>query len=121
MSLQILLKKSTCKPGELLKWDVVWEFDSTPSKLTIEISWQTSGKGTDDAEAVFYEDWSTDSATGKRSFEYLLPRGPISVRGNLVSIDWSLECTSQRPDDSDTRPFVLSLLDRPVQLSQLLD
>ena len=121
MSLQILLKKSTCKPGELLKWTVVWEFDSTPSKLSIEISWRTCGKGTDDSETVFSEEWSPDSATGERSFEYQMPRGPLSVRGNLVTIGWSIECKSKRPDDQDTMPFVLSHLDRPVQLCQLID
>lgn len=116
MSLQILLKKSTCRPGELLKWAVEWEFDSTPSKITVEISWTTSGKGTDDSEKVFAEDWTPDSATGQRSFEFQLPRGPISVQGNLVSIGWQIECTSHQPKAQDTETFVISHIDKPVRL-----
>jgi len=120
MSLQILLKKSIYRPGELLKWAVEWEFDSTPSKITVEVSWTTSGKGTDDSENVFTEDWTPDSATGQRTFEYQLPRGPISVRGNLVSINWQIECTSHHPKAQDQEPFVLSHMDKPVQLSSAI-
>jgi len=117
MSLQILLKKSTCRPGELLKWDVEWEFDSAPSKINVQISWRTAGKGTDDSENVFTEDWTPDSATGQRSFEFQMPRGPISVQGNLVSIDWQIECTGHDPKADDKIPFVLSHIGKPVQLS----
>ena len=117
MSLQILLNKSTCRPGELLKWSVEWEFFSTPSKINVNISWRTSGKGTDDSEKVFTEDWTPDSTASQRSFEYQLPRGPISVQGNLVSIDWQVECTCNDPKAHDKEPFVLSHIDKPVQLS----
>ncbi len=121
MSLQILRKQSVCRPGALLKWVVAWEFDLVPTSLTIEISWRTSGKGTEDSETVFSEQWSPGSAVGERSFEYALPRGPISVRGNLFSIDWQIACKSNGPDESEVMPFVLSHLDQPVRLEQVSD
>jgi len=98
-------------------WAVEWEFDSTPSQINVEISWTTSGKGTDDSETVFTEDWNPNSAAGQRRFEYQLPRGPISVQGNLVSIDWQIECTSHHPKAHDEKPFILSHIGKPVQLS----
>ena len=120
MSLRILLTKTTCRPGMLLKWAVEWDFDSTPSKINVNISWRTSGKGTDDSGKVFTEDWTPDSVSGQRGFEHQLPRGPISVRGNLISIDWQIECTSNHPKADDKMSFVLSHIDKPVQLSSLI-
>ncbi len=100
----------------MLNGIVHWDFDSTPSKLTLEVSWQTSGKGTDDCETVFSEDWSPDSKSGERKLQFQLPRGPISVQGNLINIDWKIECTSKCPNDDWSMPLVLSHLTEPVRL-----
>jgi hypothetical protein len=119
MSLQIKLDASVIRPGELLKGLVAWDFDSVPNEIELEVSWQTSGKGTDDSDIAFEENWSPDSKSGERSFEFQMPRGPISVQGNLISIGWQVKCTSERPAATCSRPFVLSQLDRPVRLSPL--
>ena len=116
MTLQITLENSNCRPGQLLSGTVVWQFDSPPSKLTLEVSWQTAGKGTDDSETAFTEDWSPGSNSGERKFQFQLPRGPISVQGNLIAIEWQVECTSKRPKATCAMPFVLSHLDQPIRL-----
>ena len=116
MTLQIKFDNSVCRPGQLLVVTVVWEFDTTPSKLTLELSWRTSGKGTDDCETVYSEYWSPDSKSGEKELQIQLPRGPISVQGTLISIGWQLECTSKRPSESNIRSLVLSQLDQPIRL-----
>lgn len=100
----------------MLDVKVVWEFDSPPSQWTLELSWRTSGKGTDDSEVVFSENCSPDSKSGEKEFQIQMPRGPISVQGTLISIDWQFECTSKRPSASILSPFVLSQLDQPIRL-----
>jgi hypothetical protein len=120
MSLQIKLEATVIRPGELLKGLVAWDFDSVPNKMELEISWQTSGKGTDDSDIVFEEEWSPDTKNGERSFQFQMPRGPISVQGNLISIGWQVECTSDRPSSTITMPFVLSQIDVPVRLSPVI-
>ena len=120
MTLQIQLENSRCLPGQMLQGSVSWEFDSTPKQLTLQVSWNTSGKGTDDSETVFTEDWSPDSKSGQKGFQFQLPRGPISVQGNLINIGWEIECTSKRPKDSCTMPFELSHLTEPIRLSPVL-
>ncbi len=117
MTLQIKLKTSVYRPGQLLDGTVIWEFDSPPSKLTLELSWRTSGKGTDDSETVYSENWSPDSKSGEKEFQIQLPRGPISVQGTLISIGWQIECTSKRPNASILAPLVLSPLDQPIRLA----
>ena len=120
MSLQIKLEASDIRPGHWLKGMVVWDFDSVPSKIELDVSWQTSGKGTDDLDVVFEEEWSPDAKSGERSFQCQIPRGPISVQGNLISIGWQVECTSKRPNATITVPFVLSQIQGPVLLSSLI-
>ncbi len=119
MTLRITLDETKCQPGQLLNASVLWAFDSPPSKLTLELSWHTTGKGAEDSETVFTQNWTPDSNTGEKSFSIQLPRGPISVRGNLISIDWQLECTSQRPKETCTMPFVLSHMKKRVQLTPI--
>ena len=116
MTLQIKLENSVCRPGQMLDVTVVWEFDSPPSKLTLELSWRTSGKGTDDSETVYSENWSPVSKSGEKEFQIQLPRGPISVQGNLISIGWQIECTCKRPSASIISSLVLSQLDQPIRL-----
>ena len=120
MTLEIKLENSCCFPGQILVGTVVWNFDSPPAKLTLELTWQTSGKGTDDSETVYSDDWSPDSNSGEKKFQIKLPRGPISVQGNLISIGWSIECTSKRPNATSTKPFVLSHLNQPIRLDPVI-
>ena len=120
MTLQIKLENSVCRPGQRLDGTVVWKFDSPPSKLTLELSWRTSGKGTDDSETVYSENWSPDSNSGEKKFQIQLPRGPISVHGTLISIGWQIECTSKRPSASMIAPLVLSQLDQPIRLAAVV-
>ncbi len=116
MTVRIKLDNSNCRPGQMVNPCVVWEFESTPSKLVLELSWQTSGKGTDDSETVFTESFAPDANSGERTFSIALPRGPISVRGNLISIEWQLKCTSNRPSETCVMPIGLSHIDEPVRL-----
>ena len=120
MTLQIKLENSVCRPGLLLDVTVVWEFDTPPSKLTLELSWRTSGKGTEDSETVYSEKWSPDSKSGKKELQIQLPRGPISVQGTLISIGWQLECTSKQPNASIIASLVLSQLDQPIRLTAVV-
>ena len=120
MSLQIKLEASDIRPGQWLKGSVVWDFDSVPSKIELEVSWQTSGKGTDDSDMVFEEEWTPGTKSGERSFHCEMPRGPISVQGNLISIGWQVECSSNRPNATIKVPFVLSQIEGPVRLSSLI-
>ncbi len=119
MTLRIQLDSSHCGPGQLLSACVVWGCESIPSNILLELTWQTSGKGTDDSETVFKESFKPLSESGEKTFQIALPRGPISVRGNLISIEWQLTCTSKHPNESCVMPIVLSHLDDPVRLTAI--
>lgn len=119
MTMQIKLDDTKCRPGQLMNASVVWDLGATTSDLMLEVTWQTAGKGTDDSETIFSESWTPDSPSGEKSFQIQLPRGPISVQGGLISIQWQIQFTRKRTKETNTVPFVLSHLEGPVQLVSL--
>ena len=119
MTLKIKTDKTCCFPGSNLNAAVLWEFDPIPSKISIELVWQTSGKGTDDSETVFKEEWSPESKSGEKQFVIEVPRGPISVLGNLISIEWTLRVSCKKPKEEFSLPIIISHLgDRQIELYQ---
>jgi hypothetical protein len=120
VTLRIKLSESNCQPSQVLEVAAEWDFESIPYKLIIEMLWQTSGKGSDDSETVFSETWSPNDQSGSKNFTITLPRGPISVRGNLISVQWQFKLTSKRPSEVQLYPFVLSHVREVVQLSSLV-
>ena len=117
MPLRLELKNSDCRPGNMIDLSVHWESESIPSQMTLQMGWRTTGKGTEDSETVYEESWTPESNSGEKKLRIQLPRGPLSIRGNLVSIAWQFECHSKRPDESCARPFDLSHMDEPVWLT----
>ena len=116
MAIQIQLDKSNLQPGESLAGSVHWDFATEPTLLTLEVYWETAGKGTGDSETLLSEEWKPDSKKGDKRFQWPLPRGPISVQGNLVSIRWVVQCTSKRPKESAEVTFILSHLGSYIRL-----
>jgi hypothetical protein len=119
MAIQLKLDKTSLQPEEVLAATVAWEFDTIPSSLKLELLWETSGKGTEDSEIVHTENWKPDAKQGERRFSIPLPRGPLSVQGNLIAIRWYVACTSKKPNSEIKVPFVLSHLNRVVRLKSV--
>lgn len=116
MAIQIKLDNSNPGPGGILSGVVLWQFETQPRELTLDVSWETSGKGTGDSDIVHTEEWLPDNKKGEKRFQFTLPRGPISVQGNLISIRWIVECTSEKPDEECSVSFVLSHMPSYVRL-----
>lgn len=119
MSIQIQLEKYSFAPGEKLGGLVSWAFDKVPPLLTLELAWETTGKGSTDGETVHSEEWKPDSPKGSKAFSFQLPRGPISVQSKLISIQWNLECSSKRPESSALASIVISHMERVVRLESV--
>jgi len=68
-------------------------------RLVVEVGWQTSGKGDRD------QGWIVQEIAGAGSlepgavhpFECELPLGPVTYRGHLLKIDWSVRARIDRP------------------------
>ncbi|MBU6238066.1 MAG: hypothetical protein KGQ51_09555 [Planctomycetes bacterium] len=105
-------------PGEYLHAHVQWDLDPPPRAIYLELRWDTEGKGTSDSEAVAEETWSGVPARGNQTWSLKLPRGPLSLSGHLIRIEWSLRC---RADGREMNPvaFTISPTRQPIQLTRI--
>ena len=78
-------------PGDNVSGRVVWHLDAPAEAVELRLFWHTSGKGTEDVEIV--DELRIDAAgtSGERSFAFLLPLGPYSFSGSLITLAWALE------------------------------
>lgn len=107
-------------PGEYLQAHVQWDFDLPPRAIHLELRWDTEGKGTSDSEVVAEETWSGVPARGNQTWSLTLPRGPMSLNGHLIRIQWTLRC---RADGHEMYPVSLTISPtrQPVQLSTVTE
>ncbi|MDZ4852420.1 MAG: hypothetical protein SGI77_24290 [Pirellulaceae bacterium] len=107
------------RPGNVLSGRIVWELSKTPRSISASLSWSTEGKGDEDGESSIQQTWTPSSPTGTQAFQWQLPRGPISLEGTLIRIQWLIECVSESPDEEVVVPLVISHLKCPVRLSKV--
>ncbi len=105
------------RPGGILTGRIVWELSQTPREIEAYLAWATEGKGDEDGDMVVEQTWIPSAASGIQPFRWQLPRGPLSLDGNLIRIRWSIECSTTKPDEDTTVPIILSHLQRPIVLT----
>jgi hypothetical protein len=105
-------------PGEYLQAHVQWDLDLPPRAIYLELRWDTEGKGTSDSGAIAEETWSGVPARGNQTWSLKLPRGPLSLNGYLIQIQWTLHC---RADGREMNPVTLTISPsrRPIQLTHI--
>jgi hypothetical protein len=107
---------SAYRPGSYLSGRIVWDMGQAPSSIEASLSWSTEGKGDDEGDSVIEQTWYPTTEAGTQAFRWELPRGPLSLDATLIRIHWSIECSTQEPNEECARPIILSPLDRPIIL-----
>jgi hypothetical protein len=79
------------KPSETVELMAAWNLTETPQSLAILLSWWTSGKGTPDAAAVSSQAIAPRGPKGEKQVGVVLPDGPYSFSGKLISLRWKVE------------------------------
>jgi hypothetical protein len=77
-------------PGQVLTGRVSWSEPKAPGQVRMELAWATIGKGTTDSRVTHAWECEAPLPEGQASFSLTLPRGPLSYRGRLMSIEWEL-------------------------------
>jgi hypothetical protein len=93
LKIELRDSKSVYPPGGMVRGGVRWNLQSNPESLELSLLWYTSGKGTQDAGVVETLKWETPGASGSKDFSFVLPSGPYSFSGTLISLIWALELT----------------------------
>jgi hypothetical protein len=103
------------RPGSIIRGRVFWEQPSVPKEFCLRLYWLTEGKGDEDSETAIEQKWKPTVESGSVDFQWELPRGPLSAKGRLIRIGWTLEAESKKPDEVLSRDLILSPLDRHLQ------
>lgn len=79
------------EPGEEVFWLVHWELDQPVEALEMRLIWHTQGKGTRDISLAWSHRWERPNLVGDETLAMVLPEGPYTFSGKLISLSWRLE------------------------------
>jgi hypothetical protein len=108
--------KTAFAPGEQIEGRIEWNLDANPTAIELSLLWYTSGKGTRDVGVCGTHRVEHPGSLGSEGFSFLLPPGPYSFSGTLISLIWTLELTSTPGDETVRREIVLSPTGREIAL-----
>lgn len=110
-------------PGDEVKGRV--SGSSGPSdkaeKFTVNLMWQTRGKGTVDTKVVASADFTAAGIADGGRFSFRIPDdGPYSLAGRLLSIMWQVELrASKRKEVLASASFIVSPTGQEIAISEV--
>ncbi len=96
------------QPGAEVSGRVSWTLSKEPKRVTINLMWQTEGKGTQDLEVVESREFEVYDKIGDEAFSFTLPLAPYSCSGQLLSICWALEAFVKSGKDDCRYEIILA-------------
>ena len=106
-TLKINLEDTKTTPRSEIHGSYSWKFSKEPSPLELRLFWYTEGKGTEDSEVISTKDLHPNQREGEAAFNFILPEGPLTYRGKLISILWAIELFDTNTDDFTRAEFEL--------------
>jgi hypothetical protein len=82
------------RPGDQIEGSASWNLPSPPTSVEIRLVWFTRGKGTPDISVVETQLVANPASMGDTAFRFLLPDGPHSFSGKLISLLWTVEAVA---------------------------
>jgi hypothetical protein len=83
------------EPGSRISGTIEWKLDTPPKHVELRLFWFTKGAGDQDVKIVdemrVDQNEASVESYGRKQFSFLLPSGPFSFSGKLVSLIWALE------------------------------
>ena len=121
-SLQVELAdgKTKYRPGEAVEGVAFWELEAPPKSVEVRLFWRTEGKGTNDVQIVQAFPEPGTGPRDRRPFRFVLPPGPYSVSGTLVSIVWGVELVTEPSGESASVEITVSPTGEEIRLQKVL-
>ena len=117
---QVECDKKAYMPGEIITGRVMWFCSKAPTAILVDLSWQTSGRGTTDKGKVHSEKIPCSTEKGEASFQLQIPQEcPPSYSGSLVSVLWNVNCSadiSWAIDPKSSQTIVISHTESPLTI-----
>jgi hypothetical protein len=105
-------------PCETIRGTIEWNLAENPRGLDLSLFWYTIGKGTRDVGLVESRHFDSPGAYGSKEFSFVLPHGPYSFSGKLISLVWALELTCTPGTETIRREFTLSPTGQEIVLGE---
>jgi len=108
--LRINLKdeNSAFQPGRELTGTASWQLERGARELELRLFWFTRGRGTEDAGVVQTIRFEHPLNEETRPFHFVLPEGPYSFSGKLISLVWALELIVEPSKEVVRREIVVA-------------
>lgn len=110
--------RTNFSPRERIAGSVSWNLDHDVPSLQLRLFWFTRGKGTQDVSLINQIQIDVNARSGRQSFEFVLPDGPYSFSGRLISLIWGLELVTPKAKQSQRVEFVLAPGGKEIELGE---
>ena len=91
LQLETVDRRREYAPGEQLELDVAWQLLEPGEAIEVRLVWYTVGKGDQDLSVVDSERIDDPPLYDRRRCTFVLPEGPYSFSGRLISLVWCVE------------------------------
>ncbi|MFN7732764.1 MAG: hypothetical protein ACK5OB_12730 [Pirellula sp.] len=125
IALQLDRADGVYAPGETMIVTARWRSGVTVDYMECAVEWSTEGKGDSNGDAVAEEIWDDLQSVHSVEWKVVLPRGPLSVQGQLLSIVWAVHCDAQiegdRSEETQEIQFTLTHGREPLVLNKVAE
>ena len=108
LSIVLHEERTVFAPHETVRGAIEWSLNKAPCSLDLSLFWYTTGKGTRDIGVAETSRFDDPGRVGSRDFSFMLPQGPYSFSGKLVSLIWAIELTCSPGSETIRREITLS-------------
>lgn len=119
LELELDGQKTRYRPGETLGGVASWGLDEAPRSVEVRLYWRTEGAGIVDVETVLSVKFEGAGLSDRRPFSIVLPAGPYSLKGTLVSIVWGVEMVVEPKGEAASVEITISPTGEPVRLGAI--
>ncbi len=108
--------RSWAAPGSEVGGRIVWVLDEPAESLEIRFLWYTEGRGTRDVGVVERRNLQGTGREGERSFRFVIPPGPYSFQGRLITLRWVVEAEARPGGAVVAEPLIVAPTPVPVDI-----
>jgi hypothetical protein len=84
-------------PGQTMEGTISWKLDEEPQKLTLALHWYTESRAIKQSGMADSIEFERPGDKGSKDFSFVIPQGPYSFNGRLLSLNWVLELATSPP------------------------
>lgn len=103
-------------PGDEVRGSAAWELEEAPTSVSLSLLWYTEGRGDQDIAVVATHDFEAPGQQDRRDFELVIPLGPLSFSGTLISLAWALEIVAEPGTVSQRIEILVSSTGQEIRL-----